>query len=141
MHYVHTQSSISVPLAERMMTLIIEKAAELGNAISLTILDESGNINTFNRMDNAPQISIDLSRKKTVKAIGMGISSGNEWYDHVKNDPILTHGVQGSKDFIFLGGRSPILKNKAVIESKGVSGSHYRHYAQCVKNAFSLADL
>lgn len=141
MHYVTTQRSNSVHFADRMMKLTIEKAAELGNAISVTILDESGNIKTFMRMDNAPLSSIDLSCKKTVMVIGMGISSGNDWYDYVNNDPILIHGVQGSKDFIFLGGRSPILKNKVVIESKGVFGSHYRHDAQCVKNAFSLVGL
>lgn len=41
-------------------------AEDIGLAVSITILDESGNLMAFGRNDLAPLISIETSRKKAI---------------------------------------------------------------------------
>jgi len=111
------------------------KANELGIGIATTIIDESGVLKAFSRMDNAPLIAVDASRKKAVTAAGFGIPSGESWYNFIKDDPILLNGAQNIQDFILLGGGLPILHDGQVIGAIGVSGGHYKQDESCAKAA------
>lgn len=110
----------------------IIKAKELKINISITFLDESGVLKAFFRMDHAPLVSVDASRKKAYTAVGLGIATGDSWYSFIKDDPILFHGVQHFSEFILLGGGSPILDDGEIIGAIGISGGHYKHDEVCV---------
>ena len=56
-----SKKSISSLLALQMIEEATKKATELGLGIAVTIVDESGILKAFQRMDNAPLIAIDAS--------------------------------------------------------------------------------
>ncbi len=133
-----TKTSITTELAKQMLDAATTKAEEIGFAIAITIIDESGNLKAFSRMDNAPLIAIDASRKKAVTAVGFGFPTGDAWYNFIKDDPILNDGAHNLKDFILLGGGSPITIDGTIVGAVGVSGGHYKQDEQCMNAALSL---
>ena len=58
----YIKKSISLGDADRMAKAAMVKAAELGLAVAVTIVDESGITKLFTRMDNSPLVSVDASR-------------------------------------------------------------------------------
>ena len=133
-----TKKSITALLANQMIEAATKKAQEIGFSIAVTIVDESGNLKAFSRMDNAPLISIDASRKKAVTAVGFGFPTGDAWYNFIKDDPILNDGAHNLKDFILLGGGSPITIDGAIVGAIGISGGHYKQDEECMNAALSI---
>jgi len=129
------QVSISIEECEGMFKRAAKEAHKQGIGITFCVVDSSGIMKYFARMDNAPLISIDIARKKAVTAIGFGMGTGQAWYDFIKDDPILNDGVANIKDFILLGGGAPIIHQKNIIGAIGVSGGHYKQDELCCKAA------
>ena len=139
-----TRQSLSLEACMRMGEAAISMAREIKIEIAITIIDESGVPKAFFRMDHAPLVAVDASRKKAITAVGLGIPSGDSYYEFIKDDPILLNGVQQFKDFILLGGGSPIIADGSVIGAIGISGGHYKQDEQCIKAAiaaFNQMDL
>ena len=132
------KKSVTLNAAQEMIGAAIAKANELGMGIAVTIVDESGNLKAFARMDNAPLIAVDASRKKALTAVGMGLPSGEAWYNFIKDDPILTAGVHNFEDFILLGGGIPINLQSEMIGAIGISGGHYRQDEICALAALEI---
>lgn len=132
------KTSISHGLAVRMVDAAMAKAGEIGFGISVCIVDESGILKAFGRMDNAPLISVDAARKKALTAVGLGMSTGDAWYDFIKDDPILSAGVHNFEDFILLGGGSPIIIKGQLVGAVGISGGHYKQDETCAKAALDI---
>jgi uncharacterized protein GlcG (DUF336 family) len=130
-----TKQSISLNSARRMAESAIKKAEELGLSVAVTIVDESGIPKYYARMDHAPLIAVDASRKKALTAVGYGIPTGQPWFDFIKNDPILREGVHDFTDFILMGGGLPVIIGNQVIGAIGISGGHYEQDQQCAKTA------
>ncbi len=132
------KQSISEELAFQMIQAAEKKAAELGMGICTTVVDESGVMKAFGRMDGAPLIAVDVSRQKAVTAVGFGMPTGKAWYDFVKDDPILSAGVHDINDFTLLGGGLPIQIDGAIVGAIGVSGGHYEQDESCANAALAL---
>jgi len=124
-----------------MIVKAIKKAEQLEIGISITIVDESGVTKAFSRMDNAPLISVDASRKKAITAVGFGLPTGETWYNFIKDDPILLHGVNGITDFSLMGGGSPIVIENQIVGAIGISGSHYSKDEECTKEALAVLGI
>ena len=105
--------------------------------ITICIVDESGNIKLFSRMDGSPLIAIGAARKKAITAAGFGMATGQAWYDFIKDDPILKDGVQSFKDFTLLGGGSAIISEEQLVGGIGISGGHYKQDEQCTNAALN----
>ncbi len=133
-----TKKTITIETALNMARTAMHKASEIGILISVTILDESGVVKAFARMDGAPLISVDASRKKAVTAVGLGLPSGQPWFDFIKDDPILREGVGNFSDFMLLGGGFPIVSEGQMVGSIGISGGHYRQDEICAQAALEL---
>ena len=118
----------------------ISRAEELKINIAITFVDESGILKAFFRMDNSPLVAVDASRKKALTAVGLGIPTGDNWYAFIKDDPIMFHGVQQFKEFILLGGGSPVMDKDSMIGAIGISGGHYKQDEECIKAALKTLD-
>ncbi len=129
------KSSISTHLSLKMIDTATKKAKETGINISVHIVDESGVMKAFTRMDNAPLISVDAARKKAITAIGFGLPTGETWYNFIKDDPIMLHGANNFTDFILLGGGSPIILEDQLVGAIGISGGHYKQDEECMRAA------
>ncbi|MFV0504631.1 MAG: GlcG/HbpS family heme-binding protein [Lachnospirales bacterium] len=100
----------------------IKKARELNENVTITVVDNSGNIISMQRMDNSILASIDVSYAKAYTAISLESSTeelakktqfGEAWY-----------GLQYSypNKFCMLSGGVPIVKNNTYVGAIGVSG-------------------
>lgn len=123
--------SISLSDAERMAQAAMAKARELGMSIAITIVDESGITKLFTRMDHAPLIAVDASRKKAITAVGFNLPTGESWFGFIKDDPIMREGVHDFHDFMLMGGGMPIISDNQTIGAIGISGGHYSEDQKC----------
>jgi len=140
MRNLFEKKSITIALCNKMIENAIEKAAGLNIGISITIVDESGITKSFARMDNAPPISVDASRKKAITAVGFGLPTGDTWYDFIKDDPILLNGVQHFTDFSLMGGGMPINIDNRIVGAIGISGAHYKQDEECARAAMTAIE-
>ena len=49
----------------------------------------------------------------------------HSWFDFIKNDPPLLHGIVKTPRLVVFGGSYPIVVDGMVIGGIGVSGGHY----------------
>ena len=128
-----SKNSLSLAAAHAVVAAAEAKARDVGLAIATTVVDESGVLKYFSRMDGAPLVAVEVSRKKAVTAVGFGLSTGKAWHDFIKDDPILSAGAPSIPDFTMLGGGLPVMAGGAVVGAVGVSGGHYSQDEQCAR--------
>ena len=85
-----------------------QKAAEMGHPFVIAIVDDSGVLKAFSRMDGAPLLSVQVAQDKAYSAVGFGMAT-DAWHDFVKDDPPLAMGAAPGIDrLIVFGGGYPI---------------------------------
>jgi uncharacterized protein GlcG (DUF336 family) len=82
--------SISFELALKMVNAAVAKAKELGVAENVAILDDSGNLKAFTRMDGAPIPTIEMAQNKAYTAL-LGVST-QDFFNFIQGDPSLLAG-------------------------------------------------
>ena len=128
-------TTLSLAAAAKAVDAAQAKAGELGMAIATTVVDHSGVVKLFSRMDGAVLVASDASYKKARTAVGFGMPTGKPWHDFIKDDPILSAGAPALEDFILLGGGSPIYVDGALVGAIGVAGGHYSKDEACAQAA------
>ncbi len=131
------KSSVAANAAGQMISRAVAAALNSGGAFAIAVVDESGILKAFHRMDGAPLIAVDTAIKKARLAAGFGLPTGETWYNFIKDDPILLEGAGQLPGFILLGGGSPIVHEGQVCGAIGVSGGHYKQDEAIVKAALS----
>jgi uncharacterized protein GlcG (DUF336 family) len=117
--------SVSADLARRMITAAEEKAREIAVAMNIAVVDESGVLKAFSRMDGAALLSVQIAQDKAYTAVGFGMPT-HGWFDFIKDDPPLAAGATSGIDrLVIFGGGYPIAIDGAVVGAIGVSGGHY----------------
>jgi uncharacterized protein GlcG (DUF336 family) len=120
-----TKATISAELAARMIEAAVVHARSLGNGFAIAILDDSGLLKAFHRMDGAPVISTQIAQDKAYTAVGFGMPS-HGWYDFIKDDgPLALGAPTGIDRLVVFGGGYPIVVDDALVGAIGVSGGHY----------------
>ncbi len=119
------KQSISAETARRMITAAEDKARELGVPMNIAVVDESGVLKAFSRMDGAALLSVQIAQDKAYTAVGFGMPT-HGWFDFIKNDPPLAAGAPAGIDrLVIFGGGYPITVDGAIVGAIGVSGGHY----------------
>jgi len=117
--------SITSDLAHRMIAAAEAKANEMGHPFVIAVVDESGVLKAFSRMDGAALLSVQIAQDKAYTAIGFGLPTDG-WYDFIKDDPPLALGAPAEIDrLVTFGGGYPISIDGKVTGGIGVSGGHY----------------
>ena len=75
-------------------------------------------------MDGAPLLSVDLAQDKAYTAVSFGIAT-DAWFDFIKDDPPLLHGIVKTPRLVVFGGGYPLQDGDELIGGIGVSGGHY----------------
>ncbi len=120
-----TKQSITSDLAHRVVAAAEAKAQQMGHPFVIAVVDESGVLKAFSRMDGAALLSVQVAQDKAYTAIGFGIPT-DAWHDFIKDDPPLAAGAPAGIDrLVVFGGGYPIKSGDAVIGGIGVSGGHY----------------
>lgn len=129
-----SKASISAQAAEQLLAAAAKKAQEIGVPMAIAVVDESGVLKAFSRMDGAPLLSVDLAKDKAYTAVSFGIPS-HAWFDFIKDDPPLLHGIVKTPRLIVFGGGYPVEVDGAIVGGIGVSGGHYHQDMQVAEAA------
>lgn len=119
-----TRFSITQEASDRLIEAATSKALEIGVPMVISVVDEAGSLKAFRRMDGAPLLSVELATNKAYTAVSFGIPT-HGWFDFIKNDPPLLHGIVHTPRLVVFGGGFPISDQDQVIGGIGVSGGHY----------------
>src|ERR671931_1225535 len=118
------KSSITTEAAHRVIAAAEAKASEIGTPMDIAIVDDSGVLKAFSRMDGAPLLSIQISQDKAYTAAGFGMPT-HGWHDFIKDDAPLADGAPTGIDrLVIFGGGYPIKVDDQVVGAIGVSGGH-----------------
>jgi len=120
-----TRTTLSAEAARKMIAAAEAKAEEMKRPMVIAICDESGNLKAFSRMDGAPVLSLQIAQDKAWTAISYGVST-DQWFEFIKNDPPLLHGIVNHPRLIVFGGGFPIKIDKQLVGGIGVSGGHWK---------------
>ena len=93
----YQKQSVSTDLARRMITAAEEKARELGVPMNIAVVDESGVLKAFSRMDGAALVSVQIAQDKAYTAVGFGMPT-HGWHEFIKDDPPLATGATAGID-------------------------------------------
>jgi uncharacterized protein GlcG (DUF336 family) len=120
-----SKQTISVSSAHQVVSAAEERASQMGVPMDIAVVDESGVLKAFSRMDGAPLLSVQIAQDKAYTAAGFGISTDG-WHEFIKDDPPLASGAPAQIDrLVSFGGGYPIKVGDSVVGAIGVSGGHY----------------
>ena len=112
------------------------KARGMDIPMSITVIDESGHLKAFARMDGTRLITLGVAQDKAYSSACSGRAT-HEWYEFLKSDPVLDRGIAGIPRLMMVGGGYPIQPGEDVIGGIGVSGGHYNQDMACARAAWS----
>ena len=117
--------SVSSELARAMIDAAEQKAADTGHPFVIAVVDDSGVLKAFSRMDGAALLSVQIAQDKAYTAAGFGLSTDG-WHDFIKDDaPLALGAAPGIDRLIVFGGGFPIIIDGKIAGAIGVSGGHY----------------
>jgi uncharacterized protein GlcG (DUF336 family) len=118
------QSSVSQAAADKLIEAATAKASSMGLAMVIAVVDQGGELKAFRRMDNAPLLSVEIAQNKAYTAAAYKMPT-HAWFEFIKDDPPLLHGIVHSNRLVVFGGGYPIELDGQVVGAIGVSGGHY----------------
>jgi len=133
-----SKPSISTDLAHRIVAAAEAKAAEMGIPFVIAVVDESGVLKAFSRMDGAALLSVQVAQDKAYTAVGFGMPT-DAWHDFIKDDAPLAAGAPTGIDrLVVFGGGYPIEVDGARVGAIGVSGAHYSQDMEVAKAGLAV---
>jgi uncharacterized protein GlcG (DUF336 family) len=131
MSAVFQKGSISAVTAQKIVAAAVAKATAIGVPQIVAILDESGLLKAFCRMDGAPLISIEVAQNKAYTAL-LGAPS-QDFFNRIKDNPALLAGVPHIPRIVTFGGGLPIRIDGTIVGAIGVSGGSVEQDIECAQ--------
>ncbi len=126
------KSTITAEAAKAMIEASEAKAREIGVPMCTAIVDPDGNLKAFSRMDGAALLSIKIAQDKAYTAVGFGLST-KDWWQFIKDDGPLLHGITHAERLIIYEGGIPIQKDGEIVGGIGLSGGYYTQDQECAE--------
>ena len=134
------KQSVTSEVARRMIAAAEEKATAMGHPFVIAVVDESGVLKAFSRMDGAPLLSVQVAEDKAYTAAGFGMAT-DAWHEFIKNDAPLAAGAPTGIDrLVVFGGGYPINIGGQVVGGVGVSGGHYSQDMEVAQAALTVLE-
>ena len=127
-----SHQTITEEAAQKLVAAAAKKAQEIKKAMVIAICDESGNLKAFSRMDGAPLLSVQIAQDKAWTSVSFGVPT-HKWFDFIKDDPPLLHGIVNTPRLIVFGGGFPIKVDGQIVGGIGVSGGHWKEDMECAE--------
>jgi uncharacterized protein GlcG (DUF336 family) len=114
--------TISLQAAAMLVEAAQQKAMELGVAMNIAVVDESGMLKAFHRMDgNNNAASVDIAQRKAFSAASFRTPT-HEVAEAAADNPQRIASLTNIPGFTLLLGGYPVMDGDAVIGGIGVSG-------------------
>lgn len=117
-----TVNTLTLDGAQRVVAGSIEHATALGVAVCVAVADHAGHLLAFARMDGAPLLSVSIAQDKAYTVAAFSGQPTHDWFDAIKDDPALLHGIVQTPRLIVFGGGVPVLAGAEPAGAVGVSG-------------------
>ena len=114
--------SLTLDGARRVLDAALAAAGDLGVAFCIAVTDPSGEPLVTARMDGAPRLSAGIAANKAYSVTGFGGMPTDKWWDIVKDDGALLHGLTLTPRLTIFGGGVGIFANGELVGAIGVSG-------------------
>lgn len=125
--------------ANKMIQAATAKATDLGVRGSVAVMDGSGQLKAFSRMDGSLTGTIDAAMRKAYTAAVSGMSTA-AWFGLYTNNQafgsIVAHGTSG---MLFLPGGEPLMGSSAPLGGIGFSGGSPDQDVEVVRAALAVA--
>lgn len=115
-------ASVSLAGATRVLDAAMSEAGRIGVAVCVTIVDHGGEPVLAARMDGAPRLSADISKNKAWTVTSFNGVPSADWWDMIKDDPALLHGITHTPRLTVFAGGVPLMSGGALVGAIGVSG-------------------
>lgn len=130
----YIKHSIDTATAERAIAAAIRKARDLHLALSVAVVDEAGDLKAFHRMEGAGRLTIEIAQNKAFTSASFGMPT-HAWWDFIKDDGPLLHGITHTPRLVVFGGGFPIMEEGRMTGAIGSSGGHYSQDMKCGRAA------
>lgn len=114
-------AQIGTTAAHAAVAAAVEHARTLGIAINVAVVDGSGTLMAFLRMNGAFLHSIDIAIDKAYTAASFGFPT-SKWGGVIGDDELLRIGLNQRDRLVLFGGGLPLTENGRRIGGIGVSG-------------------
>jgi len=128
--------SIDLATAQAAIEAAVAKATELGLRMSIAVCDEAGHPKATVSMDGASISSIQIALDKAYTS-AVSRRATHAWFEGIKNDPPLLHGIVHTPRLVVFGGGFPIKEGDQTVGSIGISGGHYSQDMECARAALA----
>jgi glc operon protein GlcG len=113
---------INLSAAQRVLDAALAEAGRLQLALCITIADPSGLPVLTARMDGAPRLSAQIADDKAYSVASFGGAPTHMWWDMIKDQPALVHGITKTPRLTIFGGGLPLRSQGQLVGAIGVSG-------------------
>ncbi|TGD84123.1 heme-binding protein [Mycolicibacterium sp. CH28] len=115
-------STLTLTGAQRVLHASLEVAGELGVAVCVAVTDRCGQLLAFARMDGAALLSVSIAQDKAYTVAAFDGLATHDWFDLIKDEPALLHGIVKTERLIVFAGGVPVRSGGVLVGAVGVSG-------------------
>jgi len=115
-------ATLTLDGAQRALGAGVAHASELGIAACVAVADRSGHLLAFARMDGAPLLSASIAQDKAYSVAAFEGLPTHEWYQLIKDEPALLHGIVKTDRLVIFGGGAPVIVDGQLVGAVGASG-------------------
>jgi NAD(P)-dependent dehydrogenase (short-subunit alcohol dehydrogenase family)/uncharacterized protein GlcG (DUF336 family) len=113
--------TIGLDAGRQAVAAAVNNATSIGVSVSVAVVDRAGHLVTYDRMDGAPLLTGQLAQDKAYTVAAFGLPT-HAWWDMIRDEPSLLHGVIKTDRLIVYGGGLPITHDGELVGAIGVSG-------------------
>jgi glc operon protein GlcG len=113
--------TVSYSAANRVLEAAVREANSLGVPVCIAVSDRAGHLVAYARMDGAPLLSGEIAQDKAYTVAAFGLPT-HEWFELIKDELSLLHGIVKTDRLIIFGGGVPIHADNDLVGAVGVSG-------------------
>lgn len=119
---VRREPTLTLDAARRIVDAAVEEARRLGVAVAIAVAGRSGDLVAFARMDGAPLLSSGIAQDKAYTVCAFNGLPTHAWWDLIKDEPALVHGITKTDRLVVFGGGVPVVAGGELVGAVGVSG-------------------
>jgi uncharacterized protein GlcG (DUF336 family) len=100
----------------------VAQARAMGVPVTITVVDDGGNLKAMRRMDGAPLVSVQTAQNKAYAAAAIGMPV-DEFFEAIKNDAAAVASFATRPGLALIAGGVPLRAAGLVIGGLGVAGA------------------
>jgi uncharacterized protein GlcG (DUF336 family) len=117
-----SRHALSDATAERAVDGALAQAGAMGVPVTITVVDDGGNLKAMRRMDGAPLVSVQTAQNKAYAAAAIGMPV-DEFFEAIKNDAAAVASFASRPGLALIAGGIPLRTADEVIGGLGVAGA------------------